>query len=484
MINRRPVLGMEVSREHVAVAVLERSGRGEFRPAGWAWGSLRGEQSRAGLVAALLEEVGWSGGTCVLGLSLAELSLRHLELVFRDPKKIRQVLPLELEDQLIGPVEQKETAFLVTGIRETTSCLLVAAVEKEWLDPLLEDLNGCGLVPDRILVSPLCLAQSKEEDGIFVHGGRDGINLVVIREGIPLFLRRLAGRENAGDEPAPGTRADWKSGLAGEIIRSLDGARHLMDLHWEGLPLWVSGLSGTDEDLLHTLERETGLETRLLSALPPFPVPEEGEREGLAWPAFCLALAAWTRRGRRRRELDFLARNRPVLGFWTPRTLAWAAGVALVCCLLAALFLSLDVRRLDAANDRLEEKMRTIYRQTFPGAGKIVDPLVQMEARLRRAREPEAALPLFTAGRRCLDLLADLSARIPESVQVHVSRLIIDQEKIQIKGTTATFNQVDAIRNHLAASSFYDQVKIVSAAADKKKSAVRFELSLRLREAP
>ena len=98
---------------------------------------------------------------------------------------------------------------------------------------------------------------------------------------------------------------------------------------------------------------------------------------------------------------------------------------------------------------------------------------------------PGAPIPLAVTDRRVLGLLADISARIPAAVSVQVGRLSIDHESVLMKGTTDTFNAVEAIKSSLAGSSRFSEVKIVSATADKGKSNnggfIRFELQLQLR---
>ena len=84
-----------------------------------------------------------------------------------------------------------------------------------------------------------------------------------------------------------------------------------------------------------------------------------------------------------------------------------------------------------------------------------------------------------------LALLADISTRIPPSVALQVGRLAIDRETVLVKGTTDTFNAVQAIKNGLSGSALLREVKIVSATADKDKGEqggqIRFELQLQLK---
>jgi general secretion pathway protein L len=106
-----------------------------------------------------------------------------------------------------------------------------------------------------------------------------------------------------------------------------------------------------------------------------------------------------------------------------------------------------------------------------------------MQSKLREVQGSEVSLPLFSGEKRVLEILADISERVPKDLSLHVSRLVIDKESVQVKGTTDAFNNVDVIKNKLAASPRYTEVKIVSAAADKKKGAIRFEIRLQLGEA-
>jgi len=139
-----------------------------------------------------------------------------------------------------------------------------------------------------------------------------------------------------------------------------------------------------------------------------------------------------------------------------------------------------NLRSLDAHYTRLGSEMKTVFKETFPEATRIDAPLVQMQARLRKAREPAVAIPAFSGEKRALNILADISTRIPTSLIINVGRIVIDQESVQVKGTTDTFNTVNLIQSRLRKSSRYDDVKIVSATADKDKGMIRFELRLQL----
>jgi Tfp pilus assembly protein PilN len=99
-----------------------------------------------------------------------------------------------------------------------------------------------------------------------------------------------------------------------------------------------------------------------------------------------------------------------------------------------------------------------------------------MKVKVREAKE-SLTLPgeSFVQG-AVVDVLRDMILRIPETADVDVSSLIIDEERVRLKGDTDSFNTVDAVKNGLQESPYFKEVAIGSAQLDRSGSRVRFEL--------
>ena len=81
---------------------------------------------------------------------------------------------------------------------------------------------------------------------------------------------------------------------------------------------------------------------------------------------------------------------------------------------------------------------------------------------------------------KVIDILAELSSRIPESLQIHVVRMVVDRQTILLRGVTDNFNSVDGLKKVLEKSDYFRGVTINSANLATKVSGVRFELKLDL----
>ena len=77
-----------------------------------------------------------------------------------------------------------------------------------------------------------------------------------------------------------------------------------------------------------------------------------------------------------------------------------------------------------------------------------------------------------------LELLKELSQKIPQSVDVRITRMVVDSERVRLSGGTDTFNTVDKIKNELESSPHFSTAKITSAKLNRTGEKVDFEITL------
>jgi len=499
-------LGIDIGDNRITGVVIEQRGR-RLSLRGCAGLPTTYGADPAETITLLCRQLGWQGGVCVCGLSLSLLSVRNLNLPFQDARKIAQVLPSELEEQLLAPVETVVTGFVVAGKREAGGATIVTlSLEKSWLRAMLTSLQG---VVDPRMVTPAMASlaahlarQDRERPNfLLIHVDLHAGSLALVANGQPIFFRRLPyPEETIFRSPFRYERGQVEIvelSAAMECIRQLSRSveRSLEYFRMENREGGGMADSPPERIVLTGPLAQRAFVTEIVRAefgLPVEPVDffatnalacaDEVRQQ---WPgssgdrALALALQGCKRTGINFRQGEFAPK--PTLFASKKQTMAAvAAGAALVLGLAG--FLGYDYHQLRQRDAALHQTMVAVYKETFPDATKVQDPLTEMQARMKSIRGPASPTLFLHDGKRVLGLLADISARIPETATLRVSRLHIDRESVTLKGSTDTFNAVQAIKSALAASPKFKSVQIVSATADKdkQKGLVRFEVQLQL----
>ncbi len=495
-------LGVDISDDLLNAAVV--AGRGnDQQVVACASVVLEEHDDIPEMLPVLLEQLNWQGGRCVSGLPLSCLSLRNLTLPFTNEKKLQQVLPMEMEEHLLTPVGEQILATAISGQDRDGTHLLVAAVDKSTLAAHLETFQASGLDPDIVCPGGFALAESLSATGVdgrnflLLYGDMGSMTMVICQQGMVVFMRRLSYPEKVftdaiftfngssvriSDHDAANAAV---SGLCDGVQRSLDYFRFSCGLEVEPDHVVLAGPMQLAKGFQQKIEAGLGLPCRVCDLVRSGAVALSADAAESWQPAvYDRALALALKGGAKQVSLNFrrdeFASTRHLLG-----SKRQAAGLALAAGLLVVLlfgYLIVDHQSLKQRHDRLAGQMEQIFRKSFPGTSRIVDPLVQMQSKLREAEAPTVSMPLFTQEKRVLAILADVSARIPATLSIHVSRLVIDQGGVKLKGTTDAFNNVNMIKNVLSKSPRFAEVNIVSATKAKKKGVIRFEIRMQLRE--
>jgi len=149
-----------------------------------------------------------------------------------------------------------------------------------------------------------------------------------------------------------------------------------------------------------------------------------------------------------------------------------------VIAALWAVDMGTDIYFLKQRAAALDGQVRALFKKTFPHINRIVDPVKQAQIQINELRR--VATPGEIAGMkgRALDLLLEISKRLPETMDLKVSRLVIDPASVRIKGDTDTYNTVDQAKQGLEKSSLFKTTTISSANLDRGKNRVLFEIKL------
>ncbi len=420
---------------------------------------------------------------CAASFPAERISYRHVEVPFKAPRKIRQVLPFELEPSLPFEVEETVWAYQNLGADHHNTLLAAAAVKAEF-DAYLACLNRYELDPVSVSPSGYALAMLTDEQVMRPAG--DSVDWMLIdigRQTMALYLL-AGGRIQAIRALAGGTTYPWSTKAAATAIRqTLQAFAERIPGGYSPRQALVTGYDLLDVNVESELSALLVLPAQRMDLSGSLPVSIAG-RAGEHWrphrmdKALALAFASFRMPGRQ--LLDFREGSAPRSRFWSQnrRQLITAGLLALVVVCLMGADLLTQTRNLERRLGRLNASITEVFRSTFPEVKNIVDPLQQMRVKLR---EVDRRLPEGLSTRApVIAILDDISRRIPAGIEVVFSRMVIANDNVQISAETDTFNAVDEIKNRLAGSEMFSKVDITSANMDKTSKRVRFKLKLHL----
>ncbi|MEJ2723975.1 MAG: PilN domain-containing protein, partial [Deltaproteobacteria bacterium] len=240
------------------------------------------------------------------------------------------------------------------------------------------------------------------------------------------------------------------------------------------------------------LNPETGAVLERLLEVPAVPVDVSQDKRvrmsadiyGMWKPALMdHALALTLREDKRVRGFNFrkgeFEVKKQVLG--STREIRKAAILLLVVLFILGFDFGVDYHLLKKRYDALDGKVTEVYKKTFPEVTRVQAPVQEMKARINEIKKSALMMPGVKTDERVIDLLKDISERVPKDMDVHVSRMVIDPETVQVSGDTDNFNTVDTLKGKLEPSRYFTTVTIASANLDRKGKRVEFDLKLQRR---
>ena len=498
--------GIDISDDLLTGVTVSKNGK-ESKAVSCAFYQFDKENQLSEQLPLLLEELQYTGnGVCDVGLPLSELSLRNITLPFTESKKIEQILPFELDEQLLLPADQQIIATNTTMVDKDKgeTRLVAAALEKKKLAHYLSLLREQGVEPNKICPADFVLAQSltqtnqESENFIVLSCTSSAATIAVVQDGAVAFMRELPypnevfteslfsfdGKEVHTKEPALAEQAVHQ--FCRTVKQSIDifSCHFAKNLQPDYILLNGSMLLG--QGFQEKMSSELGLPVKQSNLVHTDTVSLTADIAGQWQPELfdrplALALQA-AKAGKKATAFNFRKDE-----FALPHYLLGSKKQLLITALTLGLFalvalgyLFIDVQRLARKHDTLSMQMTSIFRTTFPGVEPGGDPLLHMRSKLQSMDAVSVSMPIFSEEKRVLLILHDISSRIPASLDLHITQLIIDQNSARIIGITGTYRYVNTIEKLLNESERYTDVNIVYATNGKKGEGIRFEIKLQL----
>jgi type II secretion system protein L len=368
----------------------------------------------AALVAQALKDAGYRGQGVMLAIPSAWCLCAPI-LTAGLPAKSRKALAYRFEEMLPLPAEEVVSDYVPSEPGDDTA--LAVGVQKERLAPLVEALEGAG-----VIVSHICPA-------------------------LLLAGQQVLGGGSAGDFAA----LLYPAQSAGEI--------ELLMLR-RGLPVGWHLLPDAPRDVVLHLQFELKETPAKLAAVDLAPALREAlaglnvveiDAPDLATAAALGSVPVLSGKARPWVDLrrDALAARDGLRQVRRPLTVAVAALV--LCCLSLSIAMIWRASRYDAMTDRYAREQQGVFRQVFPTGAVPVDVRSRLESEERSLRAlsgDSAAPPPTETG---LLTLRDILTRLPAEagLRYRVLELRLDRQRFTLDGQVTRHGDADRIAGAL-----------------------------------
>ena len=266
------ILGLDIQSDAIAAVLLRTTFKGRHIEA-YAYVPLTDqdkiEESLASILEIMAETADLAGAACIAAYPANAVAYRNIRVPFKEPKKIRQILPFELEPELPLPVDIQlidfqPVHFPGASSHQSETDLIVVAVETVALESCLDLLARYKLEPDIISISSLATAlwinkrvvnqeksqeKSQEKNWILADIGHSQCTVLVSAQGQVCYVRSFLFNTEDGS---------LEERLGNDIRRTIFALEELFHSEYEPAFVLLTGdgslaLNDTSEKLETTL---------------------------------------------------------------------------------------------------------------------------------------------------------------------------------------------------------------------------------------
>ncbi|MGW8287691.1 MAG: GspL/Epsl periplasmic domain-containing protein [Desulfobulbales bacterium] len=452
---------------------------------------------------AVFEEIDPKGSACNSIIEDGHVSFRNLSMPFTDLKKIRQTLGFELETMMASSVDKYLVDFIDIDRTVSQTDIIAASVNRTYLAEHLTNFETLGVEPEILdvrnlpLANQLLMQQDCPDNGMLLSLGSKKCSLIFFLDKKVVLVRQLpfnskelnrVAVQAAKREQAPSldlaTYETKLLSLCKSISLTLRGLQIETGKNIQPEKIFLTGPGGLVPQTAEIISRDLELPVSSINLQQTAGNIQLSEHLSSVYnPSLMdngLALAIRERKkikGFNFRREEFQIKTQLVK---LRKELTQAAIYLGIIFLLLAINQGIKYQDLKKRNADLDARIEKIFTQTFPNITNIVDPIHQMKTMISELKNESGSAPGMNMDRTILEILNDISGRIPKDLNLQVDRMVVDQEGIQMRGTTDNFNTVDSIKKGLESSEIYNDVVIASANLDQSGKGVRFEIKMNL----
>ncbi len=453
----------------------------------------------------------------VVALSGDRISTRRLSFPFRDRKKIAPAVPFEVEAQVPYDLDDFFVDWEIVGEQPTRTDVVATLAPRTEVALLLDTLQEAGVDPRIVEAEGLALANlaslfDLSGARLLVDVGHRKTTLCLCIDGRAAAARTvpIAGRSitealakerglgeveaerikeevgifgGVGEPESPGAIAVLDR-LAREIVRTLGSLETALSEEGGGSLEEIILVGGSAH--LHRIDDYLSERIGLSVARLPLPPADVGTAlvaggdPQLFAPALALAVRGSMRaRTRMNFRQDEFA-HRVDFGK-VGRELRWTGVLAALAVLLGLAAVGTGIGLQNRRAEAIEKQALALYQEAFPGRPVPTNLVGAMSAAVGSAQDRADTLGVYRGNLSALDVLTEISAHVPQDLEVSFEELGIDRQVVQIRGHSPSAAGVERLGRELATYPPFADLTLGEVQRDPRRGGFSFELRISLK---
>ena len=440
------------------------------------------------------------------------ISVRRLSFPFVERRRLAQAVPFELEDQVPFDIGEMVIDWQLATREHGRSEVISVLAPRTEVSALIEALHDARcdariIESEGLVLSNLATAFDLPGTRLLLDIGHSKTTLCALRDGAAVSARSIgiAGssfteavaherslpleqaerwkHERGVAEPGVGSpfpRAEAVlERLANEILRFAHALEPQLPNGIDGVVL-LGGGSQLDR-LDGWLADRTGLPTERLGlplAGAGLDLVADGPPALLA-PALALALRGSARATTRMnlRQDEFARRA----NFSRVRREYGSTGIlAGIVAVLALVSFTTGAVLESREAGGVEQQIEALYREVFPDGALPEHPIAAMREAVRDAEQRAEFLGVYRGNLSALDVLTEISRRVPKDLDVGFEELAIDKQTIRLRVYAKTFEAADRLGAELSKFGPFEQARIGAIETDSRSGGKKFNVTISL----
>ena len=179
----------------------------------------------------------------------------------------------------------------------------------------------------------------------------------------------------------------------------------------------------------------------------------------------------------RQQEFAYRTDFRRLIG----KDLRLPAGLAATALILLVARIGISIGMQHSQADEFQAQINQLYSEAFPNEAIPRNPIATLSEQIRASEERAEFLGAYGRKSSALDLLTEISSRVPEDLDIRFDELNINRRSVRVKVYAKTFESVDRLKEELSREPAFGAVKVSGdVQKDKRRGGVTFNLNVDL----